>query len=157
MLTCTPGLPSATMSFLWRMCHNILPCQSRLFRLKMPNVRSDQCTHCDLQAVGDLTHCLLNCPYNNGVDQFLLNQLSPLIPNLSPSQVVRLDLDVRDKQLPIVFLTGTILQEIWACRKERRPCHLYSIRATLEAGINILRKSRHNAAAEILVQLMRTK
>ena len=155
-LTCTPGLPSTTMSFLWRMCHNILPCPTRLFRLQMQNIRSDQCTHCDLQAVGDLAHCLILCPYNNGAGEFLLNKLSVLIPNLSPAQVVHLDLDVRDKQLPLLYLTGTILQEIWTCRKENKPCHLNSIRATLEASINILRKSRHNTAVDILVRMIDT-
>ena len=138
------------MSFLWRMCHNILPCPTRLFRLQMQNVRSDQCTHCDLQAVGDLAHCLILCPYNNGVGEFLLNKLSLLIPNISPTQVVHLDLDVQDKQLPLLYLPGTILQEIWTYRKEKKPCHLISIQATLEASINILRKSRHNAAVYLL-------
>ena len=153
-LASTPGLPSKLMTFLWQMNHNILPCPARLFRLKMPNARTDLCTLCDQNRVGDLTHCLLQCPYNDSAGQFLLDKLSVHIPNLLPHQVVHLDLNVGDKQLPLVFLSASVLSEIWACRKNKKPCHLVSIRATLEASINILRKSRHKAAAEILVDLL---
>ena len=149
-LAATPGLPSNLLSFFWLMVNNILPCPSRLFRLQMPNTKSDLCTLCDMQVVGDLTHCLLQCPYNGGASQFLLSKLSVLNPNVLPQQVVHLHLTVDDQQLPLMYLSGTILSQIWMCRKEKRPCHLHSIRATLEASINILRKSRFKAAAETI-------
>ena len=120
----------------------------------MPKARTDLCTLCDLNMVGYLTHCLLQCPYNDSAGQFLLDKLRVNIPNLMPHLVVYLDLNVSDNQLPLIFLTASVLSEIWACRKNKKPCHLISIRATLEASINILRKSRHKAAAEILVDLL---
>ena len=154
VLASTPGLPSKLMSFLWQMNHNILPCPTRLFRLKMPNIRSDLCTLCNLQVPGNLSHCLLACPYNDGAGQFLLDKLSIHISNLSPEQVVHLDLDVGQHQVPLVFLTALVLSEIWKCRKEKKSCHLRTIRASLEASINILRKSRLKPAAEFLVDLL---
>ena len=128
------------------MCHIILPTPARLFRLQMPNTRSDLCILCDQNRIGDLMHCLLQCPYNDGAGNFLLNKLSVHIPNLLPQQVVHLDLNVDDQQLPLVFLTASVLSEIWICRKEKKPCHLISI--------NILRKSRFKEAAETLVGLL---
>ena len=153
-LATTPGLPTYLLSFLWKMIHDLLPCPARLFRLQMPNIKSDICNLCNQNQVGDLTHCLLQCPYNGGADKFLLAKLSRHVPALHPKQVVHLDLNVDDKQLPLIFLTGSVLSQIWTCRKEKRPCHLHSIRATLEANINILRKSRHKTAADTLIQLL---
>ena len=150
-LSVTSGLPSSFSTFLWRMLHDLLPCQTRLFRLKMPNVNSDICTMCDLNVVGDLTHSLMMCPYNGEAGQFLLDQLHQVLSSLLPSQVVLLDLDVaQDMQLPLVYLTASILSQIWECRMQKKPCQLLSIRAVLEAGVNILRKSRHSKAADEL-------
>ena len=153
-LAVTPGLSSEHLSFLWRMLHNLLPCQTRLFRLKMPNITSDICTLCNRQEVGNLNHSLLYCEYNDGAGQLLEEKLSELQPELTLNQVTLLDLDVdEDLQLPVVFLTASILSEVWKCRKEKKACHLNSIRASLEAGINILRKSRFQEAATKLSEL----
>ena len=147
-LAATPGLPFQQLAFIWQMVHDILPSQARLFRLKMPNTTSNICTLCDVNSVGDLVHSLLLFPYNDGAGLFLLDLLHVHIPNLSPQQVVLLDLDDDEhNQLPLVYLTASILSQVWSCRKEKRRCNLVTIRASLEAGINIMRKSRHNEAA----------
>ena len=138
-LSVTSGLPSSFLTFLWRMLHDLLPCQTRLFRLNMPNANSDICTMCDLNVVGDQTHSLMSCPLNGEAGQFLLEQLHQVLPGLLPKQVVLLDSDVdQDLQLPLVYLTASILSQIWECRMQKKPCHLQSIRAVLEAGVNIL-------------------
>ena len=155
LLSITPGLPSSLLTFLWRMMHDLLPCQTRLFRMRMPNVNSDICTLCNSNVIGDLSHSLLMCNYNGGAGQFLLDKLHHVLPNLLPSQVVLLDLDVdKDKQLPLVYLIATVLSQVWECRKDKKPCHLQSIRAVLEAGVNILRKSRHSKAADELFSIL---
>ena len=155
-LAVTPGLPSQHLSFLWQMIHNLLPCQARLFRLGMPNIKSNICTLCDHNSVGDLTHCLLLCSYNDGAGYFLLDLLLLHIPNLLPQQVVLLDLDVHeDLRLPLIYLTASVLSQVWTCRKEKRPCHLASIRAALEVGVNIMRNSRHKEAAKKLSSMLK--
>ena len=40
-LAATPGLSSKHLTFLWRMAHDLLPTQARLFRLRMPNANSE--------------------------------------------------------------------------------------------------------------------
>ena len=128
------------------MVHDLLPTQVRLFRLKMPNIHSEMCSHCNQDFVGNLTHSLLLCPYNGGAGQFLIEKIRQQIPNILPQQVVLLDLQVdAELHLPLAFLIAHILSDVWDCRK---PCLLASIRAALEARINILRKSRHKKAAE---------
>ena len=65
----TPGLPSDLLTFLWKMLHNLLPCQTRLFRLNMPNISSNICTLCDDNEIRDLTHSLMSCSINDGAGQ----------------------------------------------------------------------------------------
>ena len=111
------------------------------------------CSHCHQDFVGN--HSLLLCTYNDGAGQFLLKKLRHHIPNILPQQVVLLDFDEEaDLHLPLVFLTAAVLSDLWECRKEKRPCHLVNIRAALEAGVNILRKSRHKKAAETLALIL---
>ena len=157
LLSATHGLPSPLLAFLWKMLHDILPCQTRLFRLRMPNATSDICTLCDQNVVGDLTHSLVLCSYNGGAGQFLLDRLHHVLPNLLPHQVALLDLDVEgDKQLPLVFLTASVLSQVWDCRMKKKPCQLMSIRADLEASVNILRKSRYRDKDELFSLLVFT-
>ena len=154
-LATTPGLSSQHLTFLWKMTHDLLPTQARLSRLNMPNVNSEICSLCTLNIPGELTHSLLLCPYNDGAGQFLLQKLHSHIPNLLPQQVTLLDLDVEaDNQLPLVYLVAAVLSDVWECRKVKKPCHLNTIRAALEAGINILRKGRHRKAAEKLALIL---
>jgi hypothetical protein len=106
---------------------------------------------------GDLTHSLVMCSYNGGAGHFLLDRLHHVLPHLQPHQVVQLDYDVgQDLQLPLVFLTASVLSQVWECRKQKKPCHLFTIRATLEAGVNILRKSRHAKGADRLLAILET-
>ena len=147
-MSVTPGLPSKHLSFLWKMLHDLLPTQERLFRMKMPNATSNHCNLCDQNVPGILVHSLLLCPYNNEAGQFLLDVLDQVFPNLLPHKVVLLDFDAEEQlHLPMVYLIADILSQIWLCRKEKKPCHLASIKSTLEASVNIMRKSRHYEAA----------
>ena len=121
----------------------------------IPNITSDICTHRNQNSVGNLNHSLLYCNFNDGAGQYLLDTLSAFVPNLHPDQVTLLNIDVtEDVKLPAVYLIAAILSEVWICRKEKRPCHLNSIRASLEAGINIMRKSRHREAATKLSSII---
>ena len=151
----TPGLPSSFLAFLWRMMHDLLPTQARLFRLRMPNAENDVCTLCDLNVTGDLTHSLILCRYNEEAGQFLLDILQQVLPHLHPQQVVQLDLDIEENmKLPLVYLIASVLSQVWDFRKQKKPCHLQSIRAVLEAGVNILRNSRHFKAAEKISSIL---
>ena len=121
----------------------------------MPNITSDICPLCDLNEVGDLPHSLVVCPYNDGAGQYLLDVLQPHCPDLVPQQVVLLDLQPEENlRLPVVFLIASVLSQIWLNRSQKKPCHLVSIRANLEAGVNIMRKSRHKEAATKLSNLL---
>ena len=154
-MSTTTGLSSKQLTFIWRMIHDLLPTQARLFRLKMSNTNSNTCNLCTQNSVDTLSHALVLCPYNGGAGSFVLEKLSDYVPNLTPQKLVLLDLDVSDDlHLPAVFLISSVLSEIWESRKYKKPCHLNSIRAALEAGINILRKSRFHKSARKLDMIL---
>ena len=97
----------------------------------------------------------MTCLFNEHVGEFLLGALHHELPHLLPHQVVRLEVNVsKDKQLPIAFLIASVLSQVWEFRKLRKPCHTLAIRATLEAGVNILRKTRHHQAAKNIMYLI---
>ena len=142
-LAATPGLSSDHSTFLWRMLHNLLPTQERLYRMGMPNITSDICSHCDLDVIGNLDHSLLNCPFNDGAGQYLVAKLSVIIHRLKAEQITLLNIEVEEcDKLPATFLIATVLSEAWQLRKEKRRGNMNLVRASLEAGVNIMRKGR---------------
>ena len=147
-LATTPGLPSELTSFNWKMIHDLLPTRERLFRLGMPDISSSLCDLCSLDTEDNLQHALPQCPFNTACD-FLLTALRPVVPHVLPAQIVLLQLDVDlDCHLPISFIISSVLSQTWSSRKMKKIFTLHSIRAELEAGVQILRKSRHWKSAQ---------
>ena len=87
-----------------------------------------ECTLCDANAIGDLTHSLITCSYNGEVGQFLLDRLHHVLPNLLPHQVILLNFDVEhDKQLPLVNLIALVLSRYGSADDRRK--HASSIQS----------------------------
>ena len=122
-LACLPGLSSEDQTFLWKMLHNILPSQSRLYRLKMKNAPTPYCTACDRYEEDVLHHALLTCPMNNEVAGWLMDTLRPHIPGIIPQKIVLLNLGVLDDslQLAAVWLISNVLSQIWKTKEKRKP------------------------------------
>ena len=58
-----------------------------------------------------------------------------------------------DMQLPVVFLIATVLNAVWNLRVKGGRVQQYLVRSELEAKINLLRETRHQAAANKLKEL----
>ena len=154
-LAVTPGLCSDMTSFLWRMLHGLLPTRERLHRLNMPGITSPLCDLCKLEAVDTTLHALLQCPSSKPPATLLLSAIQTVLPDILPAQLVLLDAHVEAKdQLPLMYLVTSVLSQIWAYRKSRKSCNLVSIRANLESGVQILRKSRHHDAARRIDEIL---
>ena len=145
-------------SFLWRMVHNLLPTQERLNRL-LSTVTSPECTLCDSGDFCDIPHALITCNFNNDVGNWLIRCLKVQLPNVQPKQLAVLDfgLDVGDPEsLPAVWLTAKTLGVIWQSRMIKKPGSILTTRATLEANIMLLRKTRFQDCADTLQNLINT-
>jgi hypothetical protein len=150
------GLCSVQKTFLWKMLHNILPTQERLFRLGMRNAPSSACTNCNPPYPDSLSHALISCPNNQEVAHWLLQILQPHVQTISPDRLVLLDIgQVQDDlQLPVVWILAEVLGNIWSCRKEKKKPQLFQTRASLEAGIEILRKTSFSDVANKIEQIV---
>ena len=75
------------------------------------------------------------------------------LPDVQPKQVVLLDLGAVDEslELPLVWLIANTLSLVWENRREKKKPTLHKVRSTLEAKINILRKTRFKNATALLV------
>ena len=150
VLASIKGLESSKYSFLWRLIHNILPTQERLSRI-LPNTNSPACTLCNSIQTCNLVHAMFLCDNNSNTAQWLLQLLQKQVPNLTPQQVILLDLNLEEKfQLPFVWLIANTLSIIWNSRVEKKSVSLITTRAVLEANIMLLRKTRFRAASETL-------
>ena len=149
------GLGSPSITFLWRMLHNILPTKQRLNRVTR-TVNSPLCTKCDLNMEDDLEHALLKCPYNRDVSEWMLKGLQWECTFPAEHNILSLDVELSHTEnggLPFIWFLAETLQLIFICRKEGKPCNLFNIRAKLEAKVNILRRSRYNGICNT-IQLM---
>ena len=154
MLIVTPGLPSELTSFLWLLFHNILPTKERLFRMKISP--SPQCDLCDMNTVDCLQHALLECSYNDSTGIYLLKCLQTIAPNLEASEVFSFNFPMeRHLNLPVMYIFSSLLHQVWTCRLSNKTCSQTNIRATMEAGIQIIRKSRLFSAADRIEEILR--
>ena len=94
-------------------------------------------------------------PKNSEVGQWLLQIICRHLPRTVPQQVVLLDLNLDEHlRLPIIWLVAKTLSSIFSCRMDKKACTMFNTRATLEASIMLLRKTRHRKAAETLQNLV---
>ena len=153
-LACVPGLTSDNYTFLFKMVHNILPTQQRLHRI-LPSVTSPQCNLCETQSICSLSHALFTCSYNAEVGIWLIRALSRVIPGVTAQQVILLDLNTDSKlHLPVVWTISQTLNLVWNCRIEKKSPSLFRTRASLEANIMLLRKTRFSRAAETIQEII---
>ena len=148
------GLESENYSFLWKLIHNLLPTQERLHKI-LPNITSPTCTVCELNEICDLEHAFFRCTHNCSTGQWLLQQVRKQVHQVEPQQVLLLDFNLEaNMQLPYIWLISNTLRMIWDSRMEKKSPRLPIIRAKLEAGIMLLRKTRNKEAATILSKLL---
>ena len=128
------------------MLHNILPTQERLHRI-IRTVTSPACTLCQAQVTCNLPHALFLCDYNREVGRWLLLTLEHHLPAVAPQDVILLNLSLDDHlRLPIVWLIAKTQITSSSVERTRKLALFFNTRATLEASIMLLRKTRQKAA-----------
>ena len=153
------GLGSQLTSFLWRLCHRLLPTQQRLGHLTPGNVTSSckACIRKNREHVGSLKHELIECPENDNVGIDLFAVLRVYAPGLTIDQLLRLEFGEigEGMELPVTFFTASTLYEVWNLRTNGSKARRSLVRAKLEARIAILRTTRHANTATLLDEMMK--
>ena len=111
----------------------------------MPNCSED----------GTLLHELINYASNDGVGEKLVQCLQHHVPGLEAEKVLRLEHgDIsKETSLPSTFLTAISLNHIWKERAAGNRIQAYKVRAKLKQYITLLKPTRLNSAAIILVEM----
>ena len=152
------GLDSEDSSFLFCLLHNLLPTQERLHRVLGSNtVASPTCILCTQNVVCDQIHALILCPFNNNITSWVIRSLRNLLPNLKPPQLLSLDLGIAssdENALPATWFAGKSLHIVWQARVKKKAISIAGVRAVLEAGVMILRKTRFHAASATIESLI---
>ena len=154
------GLSSESMTFLFRMLHQILPCRDRLARI-FPRVEANTCKICDSGDSDTLLHSLAACPSSRDSFNWMMNGLGKYSDNLTPQKILLLDIEpsltavpLPHHQLSLIWFTAEVLRRIFGYRRDEKKCRLYEIRAELEAEVNLLRRSKYADVAVILDTMM---
>ena len=148
------GLSRDLTSFIFKILHNILPTKKRLFRMNMSN--SPMCDLCDSNVEEDLPHALMDCDYNGVVNDWTLAVLFDIDPNLLSAEtdslnMVSLNIPMDPETvLPVLWFLSTVFSYIWKCRTRRKTVTLIQTRTTIEAEVNILKKTKFKQSFELI-------
>ena len=144
-----PGLGAEVKSFLFRMCHKILPSEDRISRI-LRNV-SPNCKSCQLDTLATLEHCFFQCTRTKEGGELLLNYVRKYDPQATQSGLLRLEFKC-DQPLEhaTVWVVSQTLLFLWKSRLEETTVDRKLTRAALEARTTLLRKSRYSNIASIV-------
>ena len=123
------------------MLHNILPTNSRLHRLKQKD--SPACTLCSAGTTKDCLHALLVCSHNSEVNKWVLGIIRSVVPTCTLEDITKFNFELsQDIKFPLIWILSYTFSLVWQLRLDKKSVPLYIIRASLEARIISLRKSR---------------
>ena len=102
-------------------------------------------------------HAFFYCQTSVHAGHALLGYVQALVPHLSPEAALRLELgsDLCDEEkLALLCVLATGLKYIWDVRKEKKQITLFKMRAEIEAKISLLRKTRYQGSANIMLEML---
>ena len=133
---------------------NILPTKSRLFRLHQTD--DPVCSLCTSGNSKDTSHALLSCNFNTvEVNNWIVEIAKKVSPSCTLQDIVTLNLDLEECNIyPMIWFLSHMFIMVWQHRVSKKSITLYTVRATLEAKMNILRKSRLSAKADQIALML---
>ena len=135
---------SSGCSFIWKVLHNILPCEKRLSRILQNN--SPTCKICSVPVEADLVHCFFECEATRDVGTWLSDWICTFDASSTPQRILRLDFECdQNHELAVVWTIAHILQYMWTVRTSGKVINMTLTRAHLEKKICLLRETRHQA------------
>ena len=154
----TKGLGSDLSSFLFRLLHQLLPTQERVQRI-MGNRGQEPAGLCLLcrQEREDLQHAFFFCQESAGVGLALLGYVQHVVSTITPEECLRLEIgdDLGEEdQLAVVCLLASGLKYIWETRAEKKVLSLHKMRAEIEAGVFLLRKTRYAVSGDKMNEMI---
>ena len=152
------GLDIELASLNFKLLHGLLITRKGLVRLN-PSLDTN-CTLCTDHTEDSLVHSFIECSFNNGMGQSLLQMAKSFVTDITPEAMLRLEFSdlPNDTELPFMIICSTVLHCIWEGRKIETRILPFVIRCQLEAKCQLLREIRFQNEANIfneLIQLLR--
>ena len=145
------GLGPELTTFLFRMMHRLLVTKERQHRTNPAT--SPTCSAVGCEEVETMQHALLHCQANRNVGMALLQTLRQHQPTLSAEAAARLELDIpEEEEVPSVWLLAATFLSVWEQRQSSNRVQPYLVRAQLEARVNLLRMTRFEDEAAIILE-----
>ena len=126
-------------TFIWRLLHNLLPSEQRLFHLK--KTQNPNCILCQENVIDDVwSHSFSSCAFSQPAMNWMLKVLCILDPTMTSQKAVFLQINPINSEniLPCVWIIIETLQYIWARRRARDQVDVSRMRATLTAKCDSL-------------------
>ena len=134
----------------------IIQTHKLIWQFRSYNILSPNCILCDDDNPDTTLHALFNCSKSKQAADYLLKGLRLFDPDITAEKVIFQDFPGPENDLPLIFFSASVMNQIWSSRKEGKTCDIISVRASLESSIQILRKSRFSPAATKLETLIST-
>ena len=147
------GLTSSSMTFLWKLLHQLLPTRERQNRILQDGTGSN-CQTCRTGELDTLAHALALCNGSNHIFQWLKTGIERFSSETTVEKVLKLDITITQplpfNELPIIWFISEVLRNLWETRAAGKPCRLENIRASVIAECEILRMSKYGDIATII-------
>ena len=143
------GISNQARTFMWRLLHNLLPSEQRLFRLK--KTQSPRYILCLENLEDDIwQHSFSLCSFSNPAMEWMMKVIQSMDPTITKEKSIFLQIEPinKDNTLPCVWIISETLQYIWARRRSREPIDVVCMKASLEAKCHMLQQTktyRHHA------------
>ena len=139
------GLGSELTSFLFKVIHQLLTTQDRLFRINQAKDNSAYCkaAGCSGDQIEDLKHSLILCPGNDEIGIKCLDVVKTLIPDITADGALLLKFEADTSlELPVVWFLSMVWKMIWEARSNGKKPTMHKIRSEMEARVALLRTTR---------------
>ena len=149
------GLSSASMSFLWKLLHQLLPTRERQHRI-LRDGDGALCGVCNNGEIDSLEHALASCADSRETFEWLKQGLRKFSPDISTDQILKLDIsrpNQQDNEMPLIWFTAEVLKQVWEVRASGKPCRSTYVQAEVKAEWEMLKLSKYKQEATI-VELM---
>ena len=151
------GLTNDNRAFLWRMLHNILPTQARLF-VTSRNVTSPNCIMCEENETDDIKqHSFKSCDHSKEAMTWLINIIIQMDPSTTLEKIVTLHFEPLncDHLLECIWITALTLEYIWSRRKKKKNIVTRDLISHARANCKMFCKSQfYNKHAENLLTFL---
>lgn len=137
------GLANTARSFLWRLLHNLLPSEQRLFQLKKN--RSPKCVLCLENEVDCVwSHSFTTCTFSLEEMNWLVEVLARMDPTITKEKTVFLQVKPtsRENKFMCVWLIAESMEYIWAKRRAKTRVEVENLKTIIKAKLENLALSQ---------------